>query len=184
MADKVIIKKYSNRRLYDTEKNAYVTLQQVTLLIKEGRQVEVVDAKSNEDVTSYILTQILLEEARKKNVLLPVPLLHLLIRYGETLLSEFFEKYLHQIIRNYLVYKSSMDEHFEKWLDLGMNLTGSARKTLADLVPFQSLLDVYKTPPQENQPSGDMKIDQSASGKTKRRKKGRLQTGASPSNRL
>lgn len=65
MTDKLIIKKYNNRRLYDTEKNSYVTLSQVSDVIKQGRQVEVVDAKTKEDVTAFILTQVLLEEAKK-----------------------------------------------------------------------------------------------------------------------
>ena len=94
MAEKVVLKKYANRRLYDTEKSAYVTLNQVADLIREGRQVEVIDAKTKEDVTAFILTQIILEASRKKNVLLPVPLLHLIIQYGENVLEEFFEKYL------------------------------------------------------------------------------------------
>ena len=63
MPEKVILKKYANRRLYDTERSAYVTLNEVAELIKTGRQVEVIDAKTKEDVTAFILTQILLEEA-------------------------------------------------------------------------------------------------------------------------
>ena len=58
-------KKYSNRRLYDTERNAYVTLSHVGDLIKQGREVEVVDASTHEDVTAFVLTQIVLEEAKK-----------------------------------------------------------------------------------------------------------------------
>ncbi len=144
MGDKVLIKKYTNRRLYDTENNSYITLGQVSALIKEGRQVEVVDAKSGDDVTAYILTLIVLEEARKKNVLLPVPLLHLIIRFGETILSEFFDKYLQQIIRNYLSYKGSMDEHFARWLDLGTDYTDKAREAISSLAPFTSVFDLFK----------------------------------------
>jgi len=143
--DKTIqIKKYTNRRLYDTEKNVYITLQQVADLIKEGRNVEVLDAKSKEDVTAYILTQIILEEAKRKNVLLPVPLLHLIIRHGETILYEFFDKYLQQIVRNYLSYKSSVDRQFEKWLELGADFTGQAQKAMSAMAPFQSMFDVFQ----------------------------------------
>ena len=76
--DKIILKKYSNRRLYDTVKSAYVTLSEVSDMIKQGQWVEVTDAKTGEDVTAFTLTQIVMEEAKKKNALLPVPLLHLL----------------------------------------------------------------------------------------------------------
>jgi len=74
MPEKVLLKKYPNRRLYDTERSAYITLSQVSDIIREGRQVQVVDAKTEEDMTAFILTQIIVEEARKNNSLLPVTL--------------------------------------------------------------------------------------------------------------
>ena len=141
MAEKIMIKKYSNRRLYDTEKSRYVTLAHVAEIIKEGRQVEVIDAKTMEDVTAFILTQIILEMAKNKNVLLPVPLLHLIIQYGENVLQEFFEKYLQQTIENYLTYKRSVDKQFSKWLEMGADLSGVAQKTMTGLKPFQSFFD-------------------------------------------
>ncbi len=143
MAEKVLLKKYANRRLYDTEKSGYVTLNEVADLIKQGRQVEVIDAKTMEDVTAFILTQIILESSRKKNILLPVPLLHLIIQYGENVLEEFFEKYLHQTILNYLNYKKNVDEQFRKWLELGMDFTDMAQKTMTGLRPFQSFFDQF-----------------------------------------
>lgn len=142
MAEKIIIKKYSNRRLYDTENNAYVTLTQVAGIIKNGRTVEVIDAKTMEDVTAFTLTQIVLEEARKKNFLLPIPLLHLMIQFGEAVLSEFFERYLQQIIRNYLAYKESVDRNFEKWLDLSSSLADQAKKSMGSMSAFQAVFDL------------------------------------------
>lgn len=139
MVEKVLLKKYSNRRLYDTEKSAYVTLAQVAGLIKAGREVEVTDAETGEDVTAFILTQIVFEEAKRKTVLLPASLLYLIIRYGETVLSEFFEKYLEQTLQSYLTYKSAADEQFRKWLDLGMDLSALTQKTVAHLNPFMEL---------------------------------------------
>ncbi len=139
MAEKVLLKKYSNRRLYDTEKSAYVTLSQVTDLIKAGREVEITDAETREDVTAFILTQIIFEEAKKKTVLLPISLLYLIIRYGDTVLSEFFEKYLEQTLQNYFLYKSAMDEQFRKWLDLGMDFSAMTQKTMGNLNPFMEI---------------------------------------------
>jgi polyhydroxyalkanoate synthesis repressor PhaR len=152
MAEKVLLKKYANRRLYDTEKSTCVTLSQVADIIREGRRVEVIEAKTQEDVTAFILTQIVLEESRKKNVLLPVPLLHLIIQYGENILEEFFEKYLQQTIHNYLNYKKTVDEQFGKWLELGMDLTDMAQKTMSGMTPFQSFFDQFS-------PSGDKEKD-------------------------
>jgi len=84
-SSKIHLKKYSNRRLYDTEKSVYVTLIEVAEMVKQGRWVNVTDVDSGDDVTAFTLTQIVMEEAKKKNALLPVPLLHIVIRYGETI---------------------------------------------------------------------------------------------------
>ncbi len=148
MAEKVLLKKYSNRRLYDTEKSAYVTLSQVAELIKGGREVEITDAETKEDVTAFILTQIVFEEAKRKTVLLPISLLYLIIRYGETVLSEFFEKYLEQTLQNYFTYKSAVDEQFRKWLDLGMDFSALTQKTVGHLNPF---MELFSHPPRKNE---------------------------------
>ena len=118
-----IFKKYANRRIYDTEISRYVTVGEVAQRIRQGRSVQVLDAKTGEDVTAFILTQIVLEEAKNQNALLPVPLLHLIIRYWDNVLTEFFETYLQQIIRNYVAYKQSVDDQFRRWLELGMGMT-------------------------------------------------------------
>jgi polyhydroxyalkanoate synthesis repressor PhaR len=143
MDDKLILKKYTNRRLYDTEKSIYVTLDYVTNVIREGRQIAVVDAKTNEDVTASILTQIVLEESRKKNFLLPIPLLYLIIQYGENVLSEFFEKYLEHTIKNYLLFRGFADDQYKKWLDLGDNYSQINPQAVANLSPFKSLFELF-----------------------------------------
>ncbi len=142
-SERVIIKKYPNRRLYDTKNSSYVTLREVARMIKEGDDVEVIDAKSEEDVTAFILTQIVLEETRRKNSLLPVSLLHLIIRYGENVLSEFFEKYLELTIENYLTYKAAVDDQFKKWLELGMDLSAMGQKAMLNLPPFKPFYDIF-----------------------------------------
>jgi polyhydroxyalkanoate synthesis repressor PhaR len=143
MPNKVKLKKYANRRLYDTEKSEYVTLTQVADLIRKGRQVEIIDAKTKEDVTAFILTQIILEEAKNKNFLLPIPVLHLIIQYGDNILGEFFEKYLQQMIQTYLAHKQAMDEHFNKWLEMGLDFSNMAQKSMAGLTPFKSFFDQF-----------------------------------------
>ena len=135
----IVIKKYPNRRLYDTENSNYVTLNQVADLIKSGRQVKVLDAKSEEDVTAFILTQIIMEQARNRSWTLPASLLHTFIQYGDTALSDFFEKYIEKTIQNYLVYRKTMDEQFERYLDLGMDLSKMAQKSVKEMANFPFL---------------------------------------------
>ncbi len=146
MTDKITLKKYANRRLYDTEQSHYVTLNQVADRIRDGQQVEVLDAKTKEDVTAFILTQILLEQAKSKNVLLPAPLLHLIIQYGDNILLDFFEKHLQQAIQSYLSYKKSFDSQFRKWLEMGMDLSEIAQKNLEKVSPLQSVFDGFPDP--------------------------------------
>ena len=73
-----VVKKYSNRRLYDTDESRYITLEELTEKIRAGADVRVVDAKTNEDLTQATLTQIILEGPAAR--LLPIPLLSQLIR--------------------------------------------------------------------------------------------------------
>ena len=131
----LVYKKYGNRRLYDTEKSSYATLDDLAHAIRQGRQIRVIDAKSKEDVTAFILTQIILEASRKRNFLLPVPLLHLIIQFGENILQEFFQQYLEQILKNYLSYRSVADEQFKKWLEIG---TG-----FPSYPPLKSFMDFF-----------------------------------------
>lgn len=157
MTNTILLKKYTNRRLYDTEKSRYVTLEEVAEMIRADTAVKIVDAKTQEDVTAFILTQILTEEAKKKNVLLPVPVLHLIIRYGDNILGEFMDKYLQQTIQNYLKYKKAFDDQMKKWLDLGMDITTILPKPMPGTVPFGKLFDFFNYtgaahPAEENLP--------------------------------
>ena len=154
MTDMIVLKKYANRRLYDTQKSAYVTLGDVADVIREGKTIKAFDAKTKVDVTGFVLTQIILEEAKNNNALLPVPLLHMIIRYGENVLHEFFENYLEQTINAYVAYKGKADEQFKKWLEVGTDLSGIAEQSLTRLNPFQAFFDQFrgsKPPSKENE---------------------------------
>lgn len=139
----LLLKKYTNRRLYDTEKSIYVTLDYITEIIRQGRPIQVTDAKTGEDVTPAILTQIVLEEARKKKFLLPPPLLYLIIQYGENVLTDFFEKYLEQTIRNYLTFRNLTDDQFKKWLEYGENYPKLNPQEMVGLSPFKPIFDLF-----------------------------------------
>jgi polyhydroxyalkanoate synthesis repressor PhaR len=84
----VIIKKYANRRLYNTQTSSYVTLDHLCEMVKEGVDFEVRDARSGEDITRSVLTQIIFEEEAKGQNLLPIRFLRQLIRlYGDSMQS-------------------------------------------------------------------------------------------------
>ncbi len=89
----VIVKKYSNRRLYDTDESRYITLEELADRVRGGADVRVVDAKTNADLTQQTLTQIILE-SRGAGKLLPVPLLTQLIRMEEEDLAQFLGSYM------------------------------------------------------------------------------------------
>jgi polyhydroxyalkanoate synthesis repressor PhaR len=85
---KVTIKKYANRRLYDTESSAYITLDKLAAMIREGRDFEVVDAKTGDDITHQVLTQIIVDEESRGSTMLPVNFLRQLIGlYGGSMQS-------------------------------------------------------------------------------------------------
>lgn len=82
----VIIKKYANRRLYNTETSSYITLDHLAQMTRAGRDFKVVDAKTEEDITHNILTQIIMEEESRGQTMLPVNFLRQLIAmYGDSM---------------------------------------------------------------------------------------------------
>ncbi len=90
----VIIKKYANRRLYNTQTSSYVTLDHLALMVKEGTEFEVRDARSGDDITRSVLTQIIFEEEAKGQNLLPIKFLRQLIRFYGDSLQAFVPGYL------------------------------------------------------------------------------------------
>ena len=92
----ITIKKYANRRLYNTATSSYVTLDNLATMVKEGSDFVVYDAKSGEDITRQVLTHIIVEEENKGQNLLPIDFLrHLISFYGDSLQS---------VVPNYLDY--------------------------------------------------------------------------------
>jgi polyhydroxyalkanoate synthesis repressor PhaR len=84
----VIVKKYANRRLYNTETSSYITLEHLSVMTREGREFKVVDARSGDDITHSVLTQIIMEEETRGETLLPVSVLRQLIAmYGDQMQS-------------------------------------------------------------------------------------------------
>jgi polyhydroxyalkanoate synthesis repressor PhaR len=100
----MVVKKYSNRRLYDTEESRYITLEELAQRIRAGADVQVLDAKSGADLTQATLAQIILE-SRGAAKLLPTGLLTQLIRMGDDALAEFLGNYMTWALEVYLSVK-------------------------------------------------------------------------------
>ncbi len=82
----VVIKKYANRRLYNTESSSYITLDHLAAMTRQGRDFQVFDARSGEDITRSVLTQIVMEEESGGQTMLPVPFLRQIIAmYGDSM---------------------------------------------------------------------------------------------------
>jgi polyhydroxyalkanoate synthesis repressor PhaR len=91
---KVTIKKYANRRLYDTESSTYITLDRLAQMVREGREFEVVDAKTGDDITRQVLTQIIVEEEARGSTMLPLNFLKQLIGLYGNSMQNFVPQYL------------------------------------------------------------------------------------------
>ena len=112
----VVIKKYANRRLYNTATSAYVTLDHLSQMVKEKIDFVVYDAKTGEDITRPVLTQIIVEEESKGQTLLPIPVLRQLISfYGDSLqgvVPQYLEMSMTQFARNQEQMRSYMQNAF------------------------------------------------------------------------
>jgi polyhydroxyalkanoate synthesis repressor PhaR len=97
----VLIKKYANRRLYDSSSSQYVNLDDIAGFIREGREVQVVDAKTGHDLTRVTLTQIITEDAKEKPTGLPLELLRQLVIASDEVRQEFVMWYLKSAFDTY-----------------------------------------------------------------------------------
>jgi polyhydroxyalkanoate synthesis repressor PhaR len=97
----VVVKKYANRRLYDSSNSQYVNLDDIAGFIREGREVQVVDAKTGHDLTRVTLTQIITEDAKEKPTGLPLELLRQLIVASDEVRQEFVMWYLKSAFDTY-----------------------------------------------------------------------------------
>src|SRR3954468_24333272 len=107
-----IIKKYANRRAYNTETSSYITLEHLAAMTREGRDFKVVDAKTEEDITHNVLTQIIMEEESRGGTMLPINFLRQLISmYGDSMQSmvpQYLEASLEAFQRNQSQFRDAM----------------------------------------------------------------------------
>lgn len=115
-SDIIIVKKYANRRLYDTGKSSYVTLDDLAEMIREGLDFKVVDAKTDKDLTQSVLTQIIVEQEAKEDTpnLLPQNFLKEIIKFYGGNMEAFVPTYLEQAMSNFVQSQEQMREQMEQ----------------------------------------------------------------------
>ncbi|MBV9268885.1 MAG: polyhydroxyalkanoate synthesis regulator DNA-binding domain-containing protein [Acidobacteriaceae bacterium] len=99
--ERVVVRKYENRRLYDTANSRYVNLDDIAQMVREGRDIQVVDAASGEDLTRVVLTQIIVENAKDQDSGFPVDLLRQMIMVSGNAGKESLIKYMQTLAAMY-----------------------------------------------------------------------------------
>jgi polyhydroxyalkanoate synthesis repressor PhaR len=124
----VVVKKYANRRLYNTESSSYITLDNLADMVRLGRDFVVYDAKSGEDITRGVLTQIIVEEEGKGRALLPTAFLRQLIGFYGDQMQSLVPRFLEQAM-------SALAQQQEQ-------MRSAMQKTMGNLFPFGNIEEV------------------------------------------
>ena len=126
-SEPIVIKKYANRRLYNTDTSSYVTLEDLCTMVKAGSEFVVYDAKSGEDLTRTILTQIIFEQESQGEHLMPVNFLRSIIGLYDNSLKSFVPHYLESTMQTFQGNQDKMKEM------LGMGTLGSFGQVASQL---------------------------------------------------
>ena len=119
-AERVVIKKYANRRLYNTASSSYVTLEHLSEMVKQGVDFVVYDAKTNEDITRTVLTQIIFEEESQGQSLLPIQFLRQLIGFYGNSMQAFLPSYLELSLSTFTQQQEQLRSQFAALGQTGM----------------------------------------------------------------
>lgn len=110
----VVIKKYANRRLYDTETSAYITLEDLCKRVKTGREFVVVDAKTGQDLTRQVLAQIIFEQETKGFTMLPTDFLRNVIQFYDHGMQDVLSNYLEASMQGFVTHQEKLKSMFGK----------------------------------------------------------------------
>ena len=169
--DKVVIKKYANRRLYNTRSSAYVTLEHLSEMVKDGTDFVVYDAKTNEDITRSVLTQIIFEqEGIEGQSLLPTTFLRQLIRFYGDSMQAILPSYLEFSIDRFSGEQTAMREaasrmfgpeafsagSFAALQELTKKNFAAFNQALAMFTPFANATLPTESPPKKANSEGDI----------------------------
>lgn len=132
-----IIKRYSNRKLYDTEDKRYITLEQIAELVRDGQDIKVVDNQTGEDLTTVTLSQILLEQEKRKEGKLPKSFFMDLVQRSSTSVADFMRKNVLQYFDTTFLSEEKINENVDELVRAG-ELPQDEAKQLKDEIKSRS----------------------------------------------
>jgi polyhydroxyalkanoate synthesis repressor PhaR len=156
-ARRLEIKKYPNRRYYDTTHSRHLTLEEIRDLVRDGHDIKVEDSKTGADITSQVLTQIILELETPKLENFPVHMLVHMIRTNERAVGDFIQKYFTQAFTAYLEYQKQMEERLRHFHAIPGALNPFAAFAPGVFNPFSAAAGTKagSPPPQPGTPPAD-----------------------------
>jgi polyhydroxyalkanoate synthesis repressor PhaR len=177
-ADRVIIQKYANRRLYNKATSTYITLEDLSAMVKEGVDFVVYDAKTNEDITRKVLTQIIFEEESRGQNLLPIQFLRQLIRFYGDQMQAFLPSYLELSLDSFMRQQERMRSQFAAMNPgaLTPGLAGYEEQVRQNLALFDRAMKMFtpfayraeETPPPAPAPKAEPAKDDDALAELRR----------------
>jgi polyhydroxyalkanoate synthesis repressor PhaR len=142
-AEPVIIKKYANRRLYNTAASSYVTLEHLSDMVREGVDFIVQDAKTGEDITRSVLTQIIFEQESRGQNLLPVQFLRRLIRFYGDQMQGFLPPYLEMSMESFTKAQEKMRENMSRAFGASTPMAAFEEQAQRNMHLFQQALSMW-----------------------------------------
>jgi len=144
----VVVKKYANRRLYNTESSSYITLDNLAGMIRVGRDFVVYDARTGEDITRGVLTQIIVEEESKGRAMLPTAFLRQIIGFYGDSLQQFVPSYLEQAMSSFALQQEQMRNAVQQTMGnfFPLNIQEVSRQNIAMMERAMSLFAPFRRP--------------------------------------
>ena len=148
----VIIKKYANRRLYNTSTSSYVTLDHLCQMVKEDVEFVVYDAKSGDDITRQVLTQIIVEEESKGENLLPISFLRQLISFYGHGMGWMLPGYLEQMMKSFSGNREAMTKAMQDTMGGNFPFRGLEEMSKQNMAMFEQAMRMFSPFPEEQPP--------------------------------
>lgn len=147
--DQLVIKRHGNRRLYNTETKGYISFEDLAELVREGRDLKVVDSTTKDDVTKAVLIQVILDEEKNKKTILPTEFLFQILRTREESVQDFFKHHLVASFNAYLKTKEEFDNRFRSMLEMAATAPQMWEKLIPGAEVMREILTGKKKPEPE-----------------------------------